>query len=358
MTIIIFIVLLAVLVFAHELGHFMVAKWAGMRVDEFGFGFPPRLFGIKRGETTYSVNIIPLGGFVKIHGESGEHRQDPHSFASKSKWKRLFVLVAGVAMNLLLAWWLLAIGFMVGLPANLDGGVTDQARVTDAHVQMTYVMPESPADAAGFERGDRLLSVNGTSVLDSDRARELIASVPAGQELTLGIEREGATRDLIVTPEEIEEGLVAIGVHLDTVGFVRFPPMSAVVQGMNAMVQMTILTGEGFGVLIADLVSGKGVSEAVAGPVGIAVITGEVADQGFVYLLQFAAILSINLAILNILPIPALDGGRILFLIIEALRRRPVTARLEGAVHAAGFALLMILVVLVTYKDILNFVTR
>ena len=356
-TIIIFIIILSLLVFVHELGHFAVAKWSGMKVEEFGFGFPPRLFGIKRGETTYSVNLIPLGGFVKILGESGESRDEPRSFTSKSKTKRVLVLVAGVVMNFAFAWVLISFGFMSGLPSVIDDTIPDSANVTDASTQITYVLPDSPAQEAGFELGDRVLAVNSTSVLDSERARELIGLVPAGQELAVTVERDGATRDILVAPRELEEGVVAIGTQLSTVGLVSFPPHVAIVQGANATVNMTILTAEGFWKLISRLAVGDGVDASVAGPVGIATMTGEIAALGFGYLIHFTAVLSINLAILNILPFPALDGGRIVFLALEAIRRKPVTAKIEGAVHGLGFALLMLLVILVTYRDIIAIVT-
>ncbi len=354
MTILIFLVVLAVLVLGHEAGHFFVAKWASMRVDEFGFGFPPRLFGVRRGETEYTVNLIPLGGFVKIHGESGEDRTDPRSFASHTLWKRFLVLVAGVCMNVVLAWVLLSVGFMTGLPAALDGADYDPADVSDVQTQITYVLPDSPAEAAGFELGDSILAVDGTAVVDASRARELIGLVPEGQETVLTIGRDGVTRDISVAPRTIEGGRVAIGTELTTVGRVQFAPHVAVAAGAGAAIDMTVATAQGFWGLITRLMRGEGVGVEVSGPVGIAIMTGEVASMGIGYLLQFAALLSINLAILNILPFPALDGGRVLFLVIEFFRRRPATPIVESVVHGIGFTLLMILVVLVTYKDIVR----
>ncbi|PIR47308.1 RIP metalloprotease RseP [Candidatus Uhrbacteria bacterium CG10_big_fil_rev_8_21_14_0_10_50_16] len=356
-TALIFIAVLAVLVLAHEFGHFAVAKWSGMRVDEFGFGFPPKLFGIKRGETEYTINLIPLGGFVKIHGESGEERDDPRSFASKSIWKRFLVLVAGVTMNVLLAWVLLSAGFMAGLPTAIDGGDFAGGNVKDEQVQITYVLPGSPAEEVGLVLGDRVLSVNGQSVIDAAQTRELIGLAQAGEELELVIARTGEdqSRTIMVAPVQIEEGLIAIGTQLTTVGYVSFPPHLALLNGATSTANMVAMTAVGFWDLLGRLVTGKGLGGDVSGPVGIAVLTGQVADLGFVYLLNFAAVLSVNLAILNILPFPALDGGRVFFLLIELIRRKPVTPKFEATVHAAGFAMLMILVVLVTYKDLLRF---
>ncbi len=356
-TIILFIVILSLLVFVHEFGHFSIAKWAGMKVEEFGFGFPPRLFGIKRGETVYSVNLIPLGGFVKIFGESGEERDDPQSFAGKTKRKRFLVLVAGVVMNVLFAWLLLAGGFMYGLPAGLDEPLPGNPTVKDASVQVTYVLPDSSADRAGIALGDQVLAVNGTSAMDAPRAQELIGLVPAGQDLTLIVNREGISRDVILAPEQIDDGRVVIGTQLTTVGLVSYGPLESIVQGGNATVNLTAATLDGFGALMGRLFKGEGVSADLAGPVGIAAMTGDIAELGIPYLIHFTALLSINLAILNILPFPALDGGRIFFLFIEAVRRKPVSEKIERATHGVGFLLLILLVILVTYRDIVGLIS-
>lgn len=357
MTFLIFILVLGVLVLVHELGHFLVAKWSGMRVDEFGIGFPPRLFGIRRGETVYSVNLIPLGGFVKIHGESGEDRQDPRSFAGKSMTKRFLVLVAGVTMNLFLAWGLLSAGFMMGLPTATEGSSFVGGTVHDENVQVTFVHVGSPADVAGFVLGDQVLSVNGQSVIDAEQARGLIGKAALGEEVEIRVGRTGVEEPFLVSvaPQEIEPGLVAIGTQLTTVGRVQYPPHLAIVQGAISTADMTVFTVRGFWELLLRLGRGQGLGGDVSGPVGIAILTGEVANLGIAYLLNFAAVLSINLAVLNIIPFPALDGGRVLFLFIEAIRRKPATANIEAIVHGSGFVLLMILVVLVTYKDLLRF---
>jgi regulator of sigma E protease len=356
-TIILFILILSLLVFVHEFGHFSVAKWAGMKVEEFGFGFPPKLFGIKKGETLYSVNLIPLGGFVKIFGESGEERDDPRSFAGKSKRKRFLVLVAGVVMNALFAWLLLAGGFMYGLPAGLDEPLPGNPSVRDVSVQVTYVLPDSTADRAGLTMGDEVLAVNGTSSMDADRARELIGLVPSGQDLTLIVSRDGVSRDVILAPELIDDGRVVIGTQLTTVGLVSYGPIASVIQGANATINLTAATLEGFGSLLGRLFKGEGVSADLAGPVGIAAMTGDVAELGIPYLIHFTALLSINLAILNILPFPALDGGRIFFLFVEAIRRKPISEKIERSAHGLGFLLLILLVILVTYRDIAGLIS-
>ena len=355
-TAIVFIAVLAILVLAHEMGHFFVAKWSGMRVDEFGLGFPPRLFKIKRGGTVYSINLIPLGGFVKIHGESGEDIENPESFASKPIWKRFLVLVAGVVMNVVLAWALFSGGFMYGLPVAVENSGISGADIRDVQTQVTYVLPDSPADEAGMKLGDEVLAVGDTSVVDDAEARELIAQAEVGEEISIIVSRVGEAEpvEIVVAPTEIEEDFIAIGAQLTTTGLAKLPVHKAMLYGASLTYDMTVATAVGFWNLISRLFQGEGVGLGVAGPIGIAVMTGEVAELGIVYLINFAAILSINLAILNIIPFPALDGGRILFLVIELFRRKPATPKIEGAVHGIGFALLMLLVILITYKDIVN----
>jgi len=353
-TIIIFLIVLSVLVLVHELGHFAVAKWSGMKVEEFGFGFPPRLFAIKKGETEYSVNAIPLGGFVKIFGENGEDRLMPGAFASKPIWKRFLVLIAGVTMNILLAWVLLSAGFMAGLPSQLDNQDFKGAEISDANTQIMFVLPESPAEKAGLKIGDNILSVEGTSVVDATKAKELIGLAKIDQEITIVVDRSGAQREIKVAPQEIEEGVIAIGTQISTVGTVKYPPHLALIHGAESTALITRDTAKGFIGLISKVFHGGGMPAEVSGPVGIATLTGEVAQMGIVYLIYFMAILSINLAILNVLPFPALDGGRIVFLAYELFTKRPASAKVEGIVHGLGFLLLMLLVIVVTYKDIIN----
>ncbi len=351
-TILIFLLLLSILVFAHELGHFWVAKKAGMKVEEFGFGFPPRLFGIRRGETTYSFNAIPLGGFVRILGENGESRDDPNSFSAKSRTKRFFVLVAGVVMNVLLAWFLLSAGFMFGLPSVLDEPMPSGAKVRDERIEVLFVLPGSPADTVGMKSGDKILSVNGEPAEVSDAARANIGKARVGDIVRLEIERDDESMTLEAVAAQITNDIVGVGVQIADVGVVRFSPPLAIIHGARMTANMIVQTAEGFWSLVLRLISGDGEQIEVSGPIGIAVMTGEMAKDGLGRLIFFAALLSVNLAILNILPIPALDGGRILFVLIEAITRRAVTHKIERTIHAFGFMALMFLVILVTYKDI------
>lgn len=355
-TLLLFLLVLSVLVFVHELGHFWAARRSGMRVDEFGFGFPPRIFGIKRGETLYSINAIPLGGFVRIHGESGQDRENERSFAHKSIPQRLFVLVAGVVMNMLLAMVLLSVGFMIGLPTALDGSsVPNGATITNQVVRVVSVIKDSPADLAGIESGDILLSVDQKEVSSTDMARERILA--SGEEgIHIGILRGEEKVDLDVKTVSLSEmETPGIGVGLIDTATISYGPFRAVFEGVKASFVMAYDVFGSFAALLKQLIVTRTAPSDISGPVGIAVLTGQAASLGFAYLLQFAAVLSINLAVLNLLPIPALDGGRVLFVLIEAVRRKANDAKVEGIVHGVGFLCLMLLIVVVTYNDILRF---
>jgi len=355
-TIILFVIVLSLLVFVHELGHFVVARKMGMKVEEFGFGFPPRLFGIRKKGTMYSINWIPLGGFVKIKGESGDHKHDNDSFASKKPWQRFLVLIAGVAMNIVLAAVLFSIGYMMGLPSVIDDSIPARANVSNHELLVMQVLDDSAAAQAGVIAGDTIVSIDG-QVFETDvAAREYFdAEGATGVELVVqGEDDVYKTYELTSTYSESAQASV-VGIGFVSTGIVSYPFFSAIAQGVYTTGQLTYQVGYAFYSLIRDLIVTQEVAVDLSGPVGIAVMTGEVAAMGLVYLIQFTAILSINLAIINIFPFPALDGGRILFLIIEKIRGRAVNERIEVAVHNLGFLLLMTLVVLVTYKDFVTF---
>lgn len=350
-----FIVVIGLLIFVHEFGHFFAAKRHGVRVDEFGFGFPPRIFGIKRGETLYSINWIPLGGFVRIKGESGDDAKDKDSFAAKSVGVRAIILTAGVVMNLVLAWALLSFGYMIGLPQVAED-LSGLATVRDQRFQVMQVLPESPATSAGLEAGDAVIAVDGTSVDSVEGFREYTGShldVP----IALTVERAGELETFEVTPAQLE-GLPqpGIGIALVSTGIVSYPVWYAPVQGLYATYGLTSQILSAFAGLVVDLFATRQVDVEFSGPLGIAVITGEVAALGFRHLLQFVALLSINLAVINILPIPALDGGRFAFLLMEWVRRgKPVNRRIEVTAHNIGFSLLILLIVVITYRDFVRY---
>ena len=328
----------------------------GMKVEEFGFGFPPRLFGIKKAGTIYSINWIPLGGFVRIKGESGEDSRDKDSFAHKKIWQRFVVLVAGVTMNFVLAVVLLSAGFMIGLPATIDASLPSGAHILESKISIVQVAENSPASQAGLVAGDVLVSLNDQTFTNDVEARAYLLDHGKDGVTMLVEDKDGNSKTVNVHSEElIDLGVTAVGVAFLQTGIVSFSPFQAILQGTAATVTFTIEVVKAFANIISSIAGGKGPGVDLSGPVGIAVLTGEVAAMGFVYLIHFTALLSINLAVINVLPFPALDGGRILFLIIEKLRGgKPVSMRFEAAMHNAGFALLMLLVVIVTYRDIVN----
>ncbi|MFA6908953.1 MAG: RIP metalloprotease RseP [Patescibacteria group bacterium] len=350
MSLFIFAIILTVLVFVHELGHFVTARKMGIGVDEFAIGFPPRAIGIKKKNTTYSLNWIPIGGFVKIKGEQGENADDEDSFAHKKIWQRTVVLVAGVAMNILLAFVLLSAGYGIGLPTVIQE-VPAGATIRDHKVQIVEVVEDSAAKKSGIQVGDAVVAVDNTSVDTVEAFRNLIKP-KVNTEVPVTLKRGDETIETKLTPLPDDAGEGLAGVGLVETGVVRYPVHQAIWMGARTTVNLLWETAKGLFMLVRDLLVSRHVSFDVAGPVGIAVLTGEVSKLGIIYLLQFTALLSINLAVINILPFPALDGGRVLFLIIEKIRRKPVSRNVEAVIHNIGFALLIGLIILVTVKDV------
>ena len=354
-TIIIFLLVLSLLVFVHEFGHFITAKRAGVKVEEFGFGFPPRAFGIKKGGTLYSVNWLPLGGFVKIKGEGGEARDEADSFSNKKIRKRMLIVCAGVLMNILLTAVLLSIGAGVGMPRVVPKD-DHFARVSDFQIQIVSVLNNSPAEKAGIVAGDAILEIDGKKFAEAEEVREYLG----GKEfIILKWERNGQVLESKIETEYKKEAeRRALGVALLETGIVSYPWYIAPYQGIKETGFYIKEISFAFGRIVRDLFTGVPVSVDLQGPVGIAVLTGRVARLGLIYLLQFTALLSINLAFINIFPFPALDGGRMLFLAIEGIRRKPVPKKIETLIHNIGFAILIALVLIVTYKDILRYGER
>ncbi|HEX5429667.1 MAG TPA: RIP metalloprotease RseP [Patescibacteria group bacterium] len=353
LTIVIFVIILGLLVFVHELGHFIMARRAGMAVEEFGFGFPPRIFGIKRGETTYSINWIPLGGFVKILGENGES-QDPKAFGSKGFWPRFSVLVAGVLMNAIFAWALIAIAMTSGLPTIIGQGDTlpSYAHAQAAQVSVVEVEDGTPAANAGIKVGDSIYKINGQQITSIDQVQAL-TSQSAGESTEFELKRGNSDFTKTITPRvNPPEGEGPLGIALSSVAKVSYPWYRSLWLSVMTTAGLIWATLSAFGQLIVQAVHHQPVSQALSGPVGIAVLTHDVAQLGLIYLIQFTAVLSINLAIINIVPFPALDGGRVLFLIIEKIRRRKLNPNAESYANAIGFMLLILLMVFVTIKDI------
>lgn len=347
LTVVLFLIILSILVLVHEAGHFIVARIVGVHVEEFGLGFPPRVKGWRRNRVLYSLNWLPLGGFVKLKGEQGEAQNDPDSFAAQPIGKRLVILVAGVAMNLVFAVLLLTTGFAVGMPQVVDTEAPGAASVREARIQVVHVVPHSPAERAGIGIGDIVGMVNGTTFERISEFQHYVSQRPS-QELTLVLERGDETRTLLVKPERAQESEPArIGVGLAKTAVVSYPIHEAFVLAVKTTWVLTagtfMMLGRAFSRLAFD---------GFVGPVGIATYTATAAQLGFSYVINLMAQLSVSLAVINVLPIPALDGGRVLFALIEKVRGRALRPVLENGIHLIGFFTLILLLLAVTVRDI------
>ncbi len=377
-TILIFIAVLAVLVLSHEFGHFITARKNGIKVEEFGFGFPPRLIGIHRDSskkykivwgtknvhaeisqsqsepgTVYSLNLIPLGGFVKIKGEDagGAGSNDPDSFLVKKVWQKSVVLLAGVVMNILVAFVLLSFGYMVGIPQVVgDQNATKQP--INVELQILQLIPDKPAAAAGLKEGDVILKIDAINKPSLTQFQEYV-DAHKNTTVTVLIKRGSEQFEKKIQPiVYADTGKGGIGVAVAQIGLVRYVWYSAIWEGAKSTWFATKEIVIAFALLLKGLFTGANVAGSVSGPVGVAKMTGQVARLGFSYLIQFTALLSLNLAVLNVLPIPALDGGRLLFVIIGAVRRKAVSVKVEQIAHMIGFLTLMFLVLLITLRDV------
>lgn len=358
--VLLFIVILLALVIVHEFGHFIVAKWVNMRVDEFAFGFPPRLFSKKKGETVYAINALPLGGYVSIWGENGEPNDEakhhPRAFGNRPKWAQLLVLVAGVTMNMLLALFIF-IGLSYGEVQMSTDDAVYGSRVTDASIMVVDAAPNSPAYLAGIIPGSIVtkLSSAGRSA-DLRTATSVISFIQSHQNDPFTVSYTKPDGETTSTTVAAVYGIIpdkkALGISVDTVGTLRTTFVEAIKIGTMRTYDMTVLTLEGLRSLISSIGGEEGALASLSGPIGIARIVGDTASYGFAAVLTLIAILSINLAIFNILPLPALDGGRMVVVALEAIGRRKIPFKYYSWVNIIGFASLMLLLVVVTFNDI------
>ncbi|MFC1599978.1 RIP metalloprotease RseP [Patescibacteria group bacterium] len=468
-----FVVIFSLIILIHEFGHFYMARRAGIKVEEFGIGLPPRIWGkkFKKNGILWSINWIPFGGFVRLYGEDATDEKmikDNKSFASKPLRKRMAVVVAGVFMNFLLAFVLLVIGFTAGIQplivnsddvlSALDSGIIElgydkdlakplsaeeremeqiinlprvvireveegsdskvagleiddvilkmngeniywvsdfqtiinsQNKIdfeilrdfepmnitvdfsTKQRVIIANVVPEAPASKAGFQEGDIVLSINDEPVYIAQDSINMTAE-NIGKNLTYKIDRNGEELEIVVAPSE--EGRIGVGIITMTsyknnqlsvynrdvpakvikINDVQYPFHQAIGQAWNECGRLALLTVDMFGNLVKSIFSKFTVPEGVAGPVGIATMTHMFVQEGLLALLRFTALLSLSLAVINIIPFPALDGGRLLFLLVEAVRGKRIPAKWEALIHAFGFILLIGLIFFITYSDILN----
>lgn len=361
LTAIAFLIILSVLVLVHELGHFLVARAIGVDVEEFGLGLPPRALGKKIQGTIYSLNWLPIGGFVKLAGEDDDHasgftqKNSKNLFWARSKKERAAILLAGVAMNFFLA---------VGITAFLlTNGVNEPSG--SVHVERT--LPNSPAERAGFVAGDIIIGLEKYPKITLDMRPPLRPTTPLmliefvnankGKEILISFERNGALMTAVVVPRtEVPAGEGPLGIAISDLEFRRYTwqqaPMKALeinlIRGRDMLVSL--------GVLFWRLITLQPLQADVAGPIGIAHVTGQAVKFGVAAVLEFMGILSLNLAVLNVLPIPALDGGRLAFVFLEKILGRRIRPAFEKSTHQIGMIILFALILLISINDILRLV--
>jgi len=372
MNILIFIICIIVLIIVHEFGHFVAAKCSRMRVDEFGLGYPPRATILGNiGETIISLNWLPFGGFVKIFGEDGEEtmsgrrtsRHEKNAFTDKNKFAQALVLVAGIAMNLIFAYILITSALIMGTPRALAPEEILNAR--NVQLAVAGVLPNSPAAQAGLSAGDVILSAeDGHYVFNSVDPSEFTKFVSNGKgnaTISLLIKRaSGEETTLFARPVA---GIVAsdlsrpaLGVEVATIGVVPLSLGAAIIEGATLTWGIIEITAVGLWHFFCNIFMLQADLSQVAGPIGIMSAVGAASAEGFGNLLSIMAIISINLALINLIPVPALDGGRLLFVIVESIIRRPIKASAARAINSVGFAMLVLLMVIVTAHDIFKIV--
>lgn len=352
LTVFTFLIVLSVLILVHEFGHFLAARRAGIKVEEFGFGYPPRLAAKKIGETVWSINWLPFGGFVRLFGEELAEQRGlkrgktlKGAFWAKSKKARTTVIVAGVLANFLLAVVLFSVVYSYsGIPTK-----TSQVRIIG-------ILSNSPASKGGLKENDVILQVDEERLNDLNHFIKLIDE-KKGEQVKLLVEREEGELALWITPRESPpEGEGPLGVVVSDVEMKKYPfwqmPFRGIIEGFKEAFGWAVLILRALGKMLVNLIIQRVVPKDVAGPVGIFQITGLVAKSGLLAVLQFIGVLSVNLAVINILPFPALDGGRLAFVIYEAVTRRRPKPSVEKWVNAAGMAFLLLLIILVTFNDI------
>jgi regulator of sigma E protease len=343
------LLVLGVLIFVHELGHFLVAKWAGIRVERFSLGFPPKMIGFTKGETEYCISWVPLGGYVKMAGENPEESEitgDPREFMSKSIGWRSAVILAGPMMNFITAILLFAlVFFFYGRP------VADETRVV-----VGPVIEGSPAQKIGLQTDDHIVSIDGQKVSSFQEMADIVSTKLAQQVTVLWKRGDDVFSAPVVTKVDTLKDVAGADSLVGRIGIGMgyiMEPMGPIASLGAGFKQTIDICGAMFKFL-GGLVTGQLSIKMVSGPVGIAKMAGEVAREGFNMLMSFMAVLSVNLAILNILPVPILDGGHLLFLLIEKLRGRPLSIKQRAVAQQVGLVLLLMLIVTVTYHDVLR----
>ncbi|MEK7462159.1 MAG: site-2 protease family protein [Patescibacteria group bacterium] len=359
MSILLFLLVLFVLVLVHEWGHFIVAKKTGMRVDEFAIGFPPKMFGLKKGETEYNFNLLPIGGYVKIYGENREEGEEAtadsgRAFHARPKWAQAIVLLAGITMNILFAWFLFSATLLIGVPQAVNESTASE----EATLIVAGTLKDAPADGVlpvgaeiiGATVGDKTLVNPGPASFS-----EFVAGADKNL-VMITYRHDGVEKTVALLPQagliEGDPEKAIIGTSLALIEIKRLGVVGAVIEGLKMTGQGTVSIMTGLYTLIKESIVGTADFASVAGPVGIIGMVGDAASYGLTPLLTFTAIISLNLAVINLLPFPALDGGRLLFVVIETVTRKEVPPTWTGWANLVGFVLLMVLMAAVTFNDI------
>jgi regulator of sigma E protease len=361
MLILIAILTLIALIIIHELGHFIAAKKLGVKVEEFGLGYPPRIWGKKVGETLYSLNLLPFGGFVKIFGQE-QTIKDPASFSEKPFWKKSIIILGGV-----FSFWVISaiiLSFVMALGAPSEVGDGQISGVIDPKVQVVSVAKESPAAQAGLKIGDvvRKISVEGNET-NVSKVQQIVdeAQSNKGKEMTLFIQRGAETIGIKITPRSsYPDGEGPMGVALTRTALIKYPWYLAPIKGIGATINLTWAIISSWIMLFASLFGGHGLPAGVevAGPIKIFELFSQVGGMGVSYFLQFIAFFAINLALINSLPIPALDGGWFMFLVIEKLRGKPLDEKIIQKLSAIFFFILIGLMIWITGKESIELIIK
>lgn len=360
MSILIFIVVLFVLVVVHEYGHYKVAKFFGARVDEFGFGYPPKIATLfKKGETEFTLNALPFGGFVKIYGEDdtslGEN-VDTRALFNKPKWQQALVLVAGVFMNIVLAGVLFSVGFMIGLPSSMipSSHATNQNNT----LTISEIEKGSVAESAALAKNDQILKIESSNqpALENPTAESLGAFLQntKSQPVEITFRRDASVFSKTITPSQDQNGKYRLGVLLGSTNIIKLSFIQSIISGFKLAFVFLVQIFVALFDLLKNLVTGQSSNASVTGPVGIVKSVGQAYNFGIAYLLALTGLISLNLAAINILPIPALDGGRLFFLLIEKIKGSRINQKLANNLNMSFFFVLVGLMILVTVFDVIK----
>lgn len=355
MTALLVIAILVLLIVVHEFGHFLAAKLFRVRVQEFGIGFPPRAYLLGRyGDTEYTLNWLPFGGFVKLFGEEEGSEHGRGSFIDSPRWKQAIILVAGVTANLVIAWALFVAAYSVGILHQAESQTADAGTLV-----ITHVVPASPADAAGLQQADEIIAVSdalGAAPALEPEAITAFVTERGGKDILIEYARAGATSTAVVRPAHAvisdDAGRPAVGIGMAIVTRESMALPDAMRAATFATYNTLALSLEGLWDIVKSAVRGDPNLENVSGPIGIVDAVGDAATSGIGFVLSLAAFISVNLAIINLIPIPALDGGRLVIVGIEGIMRREAPKIAMQVLNALGIALIIMLMVTVTYQDI------